>query len=185
MATGTDINKPIASPKPGVGRKRARVRARIANLSPGTKAGVAIGASDRVIGNLVREVIKAKKVDRNELLKKVRTGLPYASVETLMKAYSSSQKEIGEVLLISTSTMSRRKSQGRLQADESDRVVRLARIMDEATSMMKGDRKAAAQWMHTPRDILGGETPLQHVTTEIGARDVEDLIGRIRHGVFS
>jgi uncharacterized protein (DUF2384 family) len=32
---------------------------------------------------------------------------------------------------------------------------------------------------------LGGKTPLEYADTEPGAREVEDLLGRLEHGVFS
>ena len=38
--------------------------------------------------------------------------------------------------------------------------------------------------MLTPHDLLDRETPLERASTETGARDVELLVGRLRHGVF-
>lgn len=189
MAKAEEI-KPIAKPKPGPGkpgvfagvlgtadeRKGARAR---------TKMRIHRRASGHVKVTVVQMVAKTPIADREGLLIKVKSGLPYRAVETLAKSYESSIKEIGEVLLIPSSTMSRRKRSGKLNPDESDRVVRFARIMDAATELMGGDTEAAAQWMRTPRKILGGETPLAHASTEIGARDVEDLINRLEHGVFS
>ncbi|MCU7862225.1 MAG: DUF2384 domain-containing protein, partial [Candidatus Thiodiazotropha sp. (ex Lucinoma kastoroae)] len=96
-----------------------------------------------------------------------------------------SQKDIAQVLSIPSSTLQRRKKTGHLQTDESDRVVRLAHLKDAALALMQGDDNAAVAWLHTPLDVLGGESPLEHASTELGARDVEDLIGRLRHGVFS
>ena len=64
-------------------------------------------------------------------------------------------------------------------------MIRLARLKDLALTLMNGDDAAAISWLRTPLEILGGETPLEHASTEMGARDVEDLIGRLRHGVFS
>ena len=72
-----------------------------------------------------------------------------------------------------------------MRADESDRVIRLARVLDLAVSMMNGNEQSAVMWMLAPRDIFNGESPLMRSGTEIGTRDVEDLIGRIRNGVFS
>jgi putative toxin-antitoxin system antitoxin component (TIGR02293 family) len=100
-------------------------------------------------------------------------------------ALHTSQKEIAQVLSIPPSTLQRRKKSGQLQTDESDRVVRLASLKDATVAMMQGDDEAAVAWLRTPLDILGGESPLEHASTELGARDVEDLIGRLRHGVFS
>jgi uncharacterized protein (DUF2384 family) len=48
-----------------------------------------------------------------------------------------------------------------------------------------GSVDAAKGWMKTPNKSLAGQTPLEYRDTEPGARDVEDLLGRIGHGVFS
>lgn len=50
---------------------------------------------------------------------------------------------------------------------------------------MAGDPSAASDWMTTPHRLLGGETPLRHAPTEAGSREVEQLIGQLRHGVLS
>lgn len=71
------------------------------------------------------------------------------------------------------------------QSQESDLIVRLAQLKDAAIVLMRGDEELALSWLHSPLDVLGGKSPLEHATTELGARDVEDLIGRLRNGVFS
>lgn len=43
----------------------------------------------------------------------------------------------------------------------------------------------ARQWLNRPQFGLGGEIPLDFAKTENGAREVENLLGRIEHGVFS
>jgi putative toxin-antitoxin system antitoxin component (TIGR02293 family) len=47
------------------------------------------------------------------------------------------------------------------------------------------DAEAAQQWLKTPARALGFESPLHFAETEAGAREVENLLGRIEHGVFS
>jgi uncharacterized protein (DUF2384 family) len=58
-------------------------------------------------------------------------------------------------------------------------------LLQQASDMMQQDSNRAKIWFETKMDIFGGETPMQHAKTEKGAREVEDLIGRIRNGVFS
>ncbi|ODB85939.1 hypothetical protein A3194_12385 [Candidatus Thiodiazotropha endoloripes] len=126
-----------------------------------------------------------RSYSREKVLGCVKKGLKYSAITQLKAALHTSQKETAQILSIPTSTLQRRKKAGRLKTDESDRVVRLASIKDAAVAMMQEDDEAAVAWLHTPLDILGGESPLQHASTELGAKDVEDLIGRLRHGVFS
>ena len=58
-------------------------------------------------------------------------------------------------------------------------------LFQQACDMMQQDSNRAKIWIETKMDIFGCETPMQHAKTEKGAREVEDLIGRIRNGVFS
>jgi putative toxin-antitoxin system antitoxin component (TIGR02293 family) len=111
--------------------------------------------------------------------------LRFSAISHLEAAFDASQKEIAVILSIAPTTLTRRKKEGLLHADESDRVVRFARLKDAVLALTYGDDAAAISWLKTPLPILGGDSPLAHASTELGARDVEDLIGRLRHGVFS
>ena len=83
------------------------------------------------------------------------------------------------------STLARQKKIGQLTSDQSERLVRLARVMEMAFDLFEGDKEAARRWFKAPRETLGGNTPLDMVSTEIGAREVENLIERLEDGVFS
>ena len=131
------------------------------------------------------QVTGISPTQRAEMLETIRQGLRFGAVEQLELALRASRKEMAAVLSIPISTLTRRKNEGSLRSDESDRVVRVAHLADAAIAMMHGDQNAALNWLRTPLDILGNETPLMRASTELGARDVEDLIGRLRHGVFS
>lgn len=120
-----------------------------------------------------------------DVLSLVRCGLPFAALEKLVAAVGSTQKEVASVLGIPATTLSRRRRGGRLTPVESDHVIRIARLAVMARDLMAGDPVAAQRWFTTPHSILGDETPLRHASTETGGREVEDLIGRLRHGVFS
>jgi putative toxin-antitoxin system antitoxin component (TIGR02293 family) len=81
--------------------------------------------------------------------------------------------------------MTLRKESGRLKADESDRVLRAARLMHKAAALFNDNPAAAKMWMTTPQRGLGGAVPLDLAGTEVGAREVEDALGRIEDGVFA
>lgn len=176
-------DKPIAVPRPGKARanqpgKKAKSRA---STSPKTRV-VKVKALQH---GLVMQVAGVRSYDHVKILGKIKQGLQARSLSILEESLDVSQKQLSGLLAIPTSTLTRRRQEGRLKPDESDRVVRFARLKDSAVQTMAGDEKAATHWLNTPLEILGGETPLLHASTELGARDVEDLLGRIRHGVFS
>ena len=118
------------------------------------------------------------------VLEMVRSGLPFSMFDELVGAVGGSQKELAAVVGIPATTLARRKRSGMLTPSESDRLVRIARLETMAAAMMRGDASAAGRWLRTPHDLLDRETPLERASTETGARDVELLIGRLRHGVF-
>ena len=103
----------------------------------------------------------------------------------LAGAVGGSQRELAAIIGIPATTLARRKRSGTLTPPESDRLVRIARLEEMAAAMMRGDAAAAGRWLRTHHELLDGETPLERAATETGARDVEHLIGRLRHGVFS
>lgn len=115
----------------------------------------------------------------------VRRGLPYGAFEKLSRALALPAGKVAEALAIPGRTLMRRKAEGRLAPDESDRLVRLSRLYAAALDLFEGGGSAARQWLHAPALALGGETPFRLTQTEPGAREVEALIGRLEHGVFS
>jgi len=133
---------------------------------------------------LTSKITGVSSDDRLALLQKVRTGLPFKAFEELKTALEINRKDLAELLLIKESTLTLRKSKGFLLVHESDRVIRFAKLFDQASILLQGDKNAALIWLKSPLEVLSGESPLEHAQTELGSRDVEDLIGRIRHGVF-
>ena len=73
---------------------------------------------------------------------------------------------------------------GSLNSDESEHVLRIAWLLERAVQTFEAVEDAA-DWLQTPNVSLGGTTPLSYADTEIGAREVENLLGRIEYGVYS
>ncbi len=120
-----------------------------------------------------------------ELLRAVAEGLPYGAFAAFLVNTSMS---VGDALLlldIPPRTLTRRKQEGRFRHDESDRLMRASRVFARALSLFEGDRDAAMHWLMAPQKALGGERPLVLARTEIGALEVERLVGRLEHGVFT
>jgi putative toxin-antitoxin system antitoxin component (TIGR02293 family) len=114
----------------------------------------------------------------------IREGLPYASLESVMDEIELNGAEACASIAMSARTIARRKKEQKLRADESDRVYRLARIASLAEEVL-GNREKAVTWLHKPNRALGHEAPLRLLDTDIGARQVEALLRRIEHGVYS
>ena len=121
----------------------------------------------------------------DDLARLVRRGLPAGAVKVLAEKLEVSNLALSRTLGIPQRTMTRRLSKpSRLTAAESDRTVRLARVFANAVEMI-GDQHKAVKWLAAPNRALGGSRPMDQLDTDIGARGVEDLLGRIAYGVYS
>lgn len=126
-----------------------------------------------------------EEVETGELVHRVSEGFPYRVLENLRENVGLSAAEMADLVQINPRTLSRRKQEGRLHADESDRVLRLSRVYGRALGLFGGDLDKARHWLSTPKVALGGETPLDYSRVDVGAQEVVDLIGRIEHGIPS
>jgi putative toxin-antitoxin system antitoxin component (TIGR02293 family) len=125
--------------------------------------------------------VKSKNID--DLIIKIKKGLPVSSFEKLRKKLGVSDHFLSQIVNIPKRTLTRRKQQGKLNADESEKVLRIARLYDQALEVFE-DQQAAEKWLKEPARGLGQAIPLKYARTELGAREVERLLIRIEHGVF-
>jgi len=114
----------------------------------------------------------------------IRAGFPPAVVEELMRASGLTLKELAGALDLSARSLQRRRRTGRLARYESDRLYRLARIVALAEEFL-GDHERATRWLKHPNRALGGIPPVAAIDTELGARQVENILGRIAYGGIS
>lgn len=141
-------------------------------------------SSERRINTASLIGIKAR--DTSALIESVQRGLPVAALATLGKTTGLTSEQVRDGIGMSERTLARRRKKAdKLSSEESDRVVRISRVFALAIELFEGDTEAARRWFLASNRALNGETPLQFVKTEIGAREVENLIGRLEHGVFS
>jgi len=117
------------------------------------------------------------------LVERLRVGFPMKEFRLLQDLLKISEEELGRYLGISPATLHRRKKSAKLETPESERVVRFARLFGIVMEVLD-TQEATREWLKTPNPGTAGEAPLSYADTEFGAREVENLIGRIDHGVF-
>jgi putative toxin-antitoxin system antitoxin component (TIGR02293 family) len=118
-------------------------------------------------------------------VERIMAGLPVEEFDSLREMLSLPVDEMARKIGISTATLSRRRAkQQRLDRDHSDRLMRYARLFWLSVGFFDGDRATGRDWLKRPAHALGGHTPLEFAETEMGAREVEDLLGRLEHGVY-
>lgn len=118
------------------------------------------------------------------LINRVRDGLPMGEFQAARELLGVTEERLASLLGMSRATLHRRKQSGNLDRAESDRLVRYARLFSRASEAL-GGVAGARSWLVSPARAFNGECPLDYADTEIGAREVEALLGRLEHGVFS
>ena len=115
------------------------------------------------------------------LVDSVREGLPVRVVDDILGTGRLTAAELDR-LALPRKTLAHRRALGRLSAEQSDRLIRIIRIIGEAEQTFDNPEKAG-RWLRRPTQALAGSTPLDLLDTDVGARRVETLLGRIGHGI--
>jgi putative toxin-antitoxin system antitoxin component (TIGR02293 family) len=133
---------------------------------------------------LERKPLHAKAKHPHELIRRIQKGLRFSELQALQNRIDMPLEQLAGKLSISRSTLQRRKTAGRLSSDESGKVMRFSQLLEHATKIF-GNVDRARGWLKHPQRGLGGAVPLDYAETEIGAREVDRLLGRIDYGVYS
>ncbi|MCX6055226.1 MAG: DUF2384 domain-containing protein [Chloroflexi bacterium] len=127
---------------------------------------------------------KKEKLSDDDILLKIREGFPFSAFEDVRKKINLSQKDLSGILEISERTLSRRRATKRFNPVESDRLYRVIRILLYTESVF-GDSEKAHTWLKRPNRSIGGKIPMNLLDTDLGTQQVEDVLKRIEHGIYS
>jgi putative toxin-antitoxin system antitoxin component (TIGR02293 family) len=117
-----------------------------------------------------------------EVLRIVEGKLAPTVIERLI-ALGLQRSEIDAAIIPLRTLQHRRSRQERLTVEESDRVLRMIRVLSLAESVY-GSRERALAWLRNPHARLEGRTPLSFLNTDTGSRIVEELLVQIDEGMF-
>lgn len=115
----------------------------------------------------------------------IRQGIPVEALDAFKANIAVSDAELAQLLGVNERTLSRART-GRATLDPvaSDRLYRAVRVVALAIDTIE-DRDNAVRWLKRPQVGLGGTAPLALMTTDAGCTEVERLLLRIEHGVYS
>lgn len=131
-----------------------------------------------------RKILRGRTPNDESLIARIRSGLPYAALVAIATRFEIPQDRLVRILDLPPRTLARRKKQRRLRTNESDRLIRLALVATLAEEVL-GSREKAVSWLQRANRALGGANPLDRLDTEIGEQQVEQVLVRIAHGVYS
>ncbi len=124
-------------------------------------------------------------IDFQAQIEKIRTGLPVQDALALMDDWDIPIAALARLLGVSDRSMSRLRSGNPdhlLSTVETDRLMRVESLLEKAQFVLE---EAARTWLHTPVRALGDQTPLSLLDTDVGCSQVDLVLGRIQHGIFS
>ncbi len=117
-----------------------------------------------------------------DIVNLVHNRLPLSVIDRLL-AEGVSKQEIN--LVAPQRTLAhRRANEERLTIDESDRAVRLARVVAQTESVF-GNKEKAMAWLRQPMKRFEGNTPIDMLATDVGSRMVEEMLVQIDEGFFA
>ena len=117
-----------------------------------------------------------------ELADVVRSGLPKSALRTSASRLFPTAAAQSELVhsIIPEATLKRRRDL--LKPDESERTERLARVIATARYVWDDDEDAR-RFLTTPHSELAGQRPVDVALTELGARQIEELLWKLYYGL--
>lgn len=121
--------------------------------------------------------------DNHAMVQRVEEGLPVMDIVKFGKQAGFTNDELAKLINVPARTYARRVAgKTRLTIAEGERAARLMRLFDIAKALFGTDENTRG-WFNARIPALGWKTPLEYAQTEPGAREVENVIGRIEHGI--
>lgn len=118
----------------------------------------------------------------SDLLRIVEDRLSPSVIKRLA-ALGLERAEIDGTVIPSRTLQHRRSRREKLTIEESDRVLRMIRVLSSAETIY-GSRARALAWLRKPHPRLDGRPPLSLLNTDTGSRIVEELLTQIDEGIF-
>ncbi len=133
----------------------------------------------------VEKLLGIKTADNLKLAERVEAGFSFDALERLGKTTGLPLERLRVAVRITPRTLTRRKKEKKLSPEESDRLVSVSRLLAQTFELFEGNEEAGIRWFTSPNRAFGGQSPIEVAATETGTREVENLIGRLEHGVFT
>lgn len=133
---------------------------------------------------MAQPLLKDQELSIPQVIKSLEKGLPVSRFTKIRQTLNLLDKDLAKVIRVPKSTLAARKRSGKLSFEESERLYRVQRLLEKAIDVF-GDVEPARKWLKEKSHGLGDVSPLELAGTEVGAREVENLLGRIEYGIFS
>ena len=120
-----------------------------------------------------------------QAVRDIRSGYSTGRIDTIKKVLNLDSETVARISGINIRTIARRRKEGSLRPDESDRVYRISRVLDLAQSVFGEKPEPLQNWFKTPKPALNGETPVNLLDTDPGLHQVRRLLNQIAYGIYT
>jgi len=141
---------------------------------------MALGIATRKVESLAELI----ELPQWELIEAITNGLPASLVRELARRMGVTLEDLAGLLRLNPRTLQRRLGEGVFDLSESERLWELARLFYRAMQVLESEA-GAVHWFKNPIQALGWATPLAYARTAVGLRELDNILGRIEHGVYS
>lgn len=138
---------------------------------------------DSVSHSTYEQLIGLHISDPTALIEHLQKGIAFDAINEIQTKFTLPKDDISRLIHVPVRTLARRKKEGRLSSDESERLYSLAVMLEKSVKVLEST-EASIKWLKSPKRAFNGKTPLEYSSTEIGINEVKNLLGRIDHGVF-
>ena len=132
----------------------------------------------------IENLAQLEGLPQDELIEALSNGLPAPLARELAKSLGLTLDDMAGLLRVNPRTFQRRLDDGVLSLGESERLWELSKLFHRAVHVLESEA-AVLHWFKNPIRALGGATPLAYARTAVGLRELENILGRIEHGVYS
>ncbi|HHN6585519.1 TPA: antitoxin Xre/MbcA/ParS toxin-binding domain-containing protein [Escherichia coli] len=130
------------------------------------------------------QVAGLSRSDGVALLGQINEGLDGNIADVIIDWAKITQNDLRKMSGIPSTTFSRSRK-ARFTAGQSERLVRIIRVIDRAVELFEGNKDEAQKWLNEPNRALSWKVPAELMASETGAYEVMKLITRLEHGVYS
>jgi putative toxin-antitoxin system antitoxin component (TIGR02293 family) len=132
----------------------------------------------------VETLTEISELPQPELIEAITRGFLASLARELAQKMEITLEDMAGLLRLNPRTFQRRRGEGLLSLSESERLWELSRLFDRAVEVLESE-PGAVYWFKNPIQALGWATPLAYARTAVGLRELDDILGRIEHGVYS
>lgn len=117
------------------------------------------------------------------VIDKSRQGMLRSEADKVAQLAGLTDIELARILNMSVRNLHRLKADDKLTRDASERLLLLTNLLQHGLDVFDEDAQTLVEWLRSPIRELNTQSPLSLLDTTTGFGLVDDVLGRIEHGI--